>query len=150
MDPSMENIFYYAGSLINKNIKHHLERKKLKIINKMVHIMLEDQIKQAKQNRMNTIKEKKKEKEIISKKQTLSIGDIVYTNMGKGVIREIREDNIIVLVMDITLHNHSIGYYHIDSISLEDKTKTNIINNTSLLTNLTRKIYNVKKYILGF
>lgn len=151
MDPSTNNIIYYSSSLINKNIKRYLEKKKLKIINKMVHIMLEDQINEAKQNRMNTIKKKKKEKEIISKKNKLNIGNVVYTNMGEGTIQEIRNDNIVVLLMNITLHHNSLGYFHIKDIMLENNLKLeNNIKNNSFLSSITNNFYNVKNYILGF
>ena len=147
MDPSTNNIIYYSGSLINRNIKRYLEKKKLKIVNKMVHIMLEDQINEAKQNRINKIKEK----EILSKKNKLNIGKVVYTNMGEGIIQEIRNDNIVVLLMNITLHHNSLGYFHISDIMLENNLKLeNNIKNTSILSSITNKLYNVKNYILGF
>ena len=136
--PGNKTILYYASCVINRNIKRYLERKKLTIINKLVHIFLDDTIQQAKKNYSK--------KKIHSKYNVLStnsmclkdnnstsltkftIGDIVLTELGEGTIEEIRDDGILVLRMNITTHHITKGYFHNNSVSLVYN--KNNINNT--------------------
>ena len=139
--PGNKTILYYASCVINRNIKRYLERKKVTIINKLVHTFLDDTIQQAKKN--HSKKKHQTKYNVLSTNSTdstnptendstsltkFAIGDIVLTELGEGTIEEIRDDGILVLRMNITTHHITKGYFHNNSVSLVYN--KNNINNT--------------------
>ena len=136
--PGNKTILYYASCVINRNIKRYLERKKVTIINKLVHTFLDDTIQQAKKN--HSKKKHQTKYNVLSTDSTnptendstsltkFAIGDIVLTELGEGTIEEIRDDGILVLRMNITTHHITKGYFHNNSVSLVYN--KNNINNT--------------------
>ena len=163
--PGNKVILYYCSCVINRNIKRYLERKKLLLINKIVHIFLEDAIHDARQRYKKNISKKN-----ISKTKSFLIGDKVSTEMGSGVIQTIRNDDIFVVVMDTPSDNCTIGYFNKDSITLlyDDKeieekilesSEEYIDNNIedvnksyqtqSLYTYVVNKLFAFKTFLMG-
>ena len=169
--PVSKTIQHYCSCVINRNIRTYLDKKKLKVINKIVHIFLEESITNAKQNYTQKIKNN----------HTFFINDTVLVNMGKGVVQDIRKDGIIKIKLELGLNTTSIGYYKKDDVTLvlDDKEVISILlesseetseeyssdfveessdessekklesEDTSMLSYITHTLYNVKKYIVG-
>ena len=106
-------------------------------------------------------------------KNTFFIGDRVHTEVGSGVIQDIRADNITVIKIDSILQNGIVAYYNKDQITLlqDDKEIVEILlessedysddfieesnesdesdESKSLFTYIKDSIYNLKVYFFG-
>ena len=176
--PGNKTILYYCSCVINRNIKRYLEKKKLNIINKLVHIFLEDSITNVIEKR-KIERDARQHKNKSNIKNTFFIGDTVHTEVGSGIILDIREDNIIVIKIDSSLQNGMLAYYNKDQITLlqDDKEIVEVLlessedysddfieesnessesdesdesdESKSLFTYIKDSIYNLKSYIFG-
>ena len=173
--PGNKTILYYCSCVINRNIKRYLEKKKLNIINKLVHIFLEDSITNVIEKR-KIERDTRQHKNKSNIKNTLFIGDRVHTEVGSGVIQDIRADNITVIKIDSILQNGIVAYYNKDQITLlqddkeiveillessedysddfiEESNDSNELNESdeskSLFTYIKDSIYNLKVFFFG-
>lgn len=122
--PDSKTIQYCCSCIINRTIKKHLERKKLKIINKIVHIFLEDSINEAKKNYILNVE---------YKTNILCKGDVVTTMYGKGVIKDIISDDIIIIALDENINNEIYTYLKRKYVALlysNNDISEDIINNS--------------------
>jgi len=97
--------------VINRNIRKYLDKKKLLIINKIVHIFLEESISKAKKRRYIGWQK-------ITNSSTFFINDKVKVELGTGVVQNIREDGIIEILLDIQSNQPVMGYYPKKDVSL--------------------------------
>jgi hypothetical protein len=120
--PVSKTIQHYCSCVINRNIRKYLERKKLNNINKIVHIFLEESISKAK--KQSYIRFQK-----IKQNPTFFINDRVKVEMGKGIVKKIREDGIIEILLELGLNTTSLCYYKKEDVSLifDDKEVVNIL-----------------------
>lgn len=173
--PGNKTILYYCSCVINRNIKRYLEKKKLNIINKLVHIFLEDSITNVIEKR-KIERDARQHKNKSNIKNTFFIGDTVHTEVGSGIILDIREDNIIVIKIDSSLQNGMLAYYNKDQITLlqDDKEIVEVLlessedysddfieesnessesdesdKSRSIFAYIKDSIYNLKSYIFG-
>jgi hypothetical protein len=177
--PVSKTIQHYCSCVINRNIRKYLDKKRLLIINKIVHIFLEESISKAKKRRYIGWQK-------IRNSSTFFINDKVKVEMGTGVVQNIREDGIIEILLDIQSNQPVIGYYSKKDVSLvldnkeiidtilestEDTSQetseetseeysddfieeSNIHTSAhtesfSIFSYITHTLYNVKKYIVG-
>ena len=109
--PDSKTIQYCSSCVINRSIKKYLDKKKLKIINKLVHIFLEDSINEAKKKYI-TNKTQNSSTEIICR------GDQVITMYGKGVVKDILSDDIIIIVLNKNITKEIYTYLKRKYVSL--------------------------------
>ena len=102
--PVSKTIQHYCSCVINRNIRKYLDKKRLLIINKIVHIFLEESISKAKKRKYIGWQK-------ITNSSTFFINDRVKVEMGTGVVQNIREDGIIEILLDIQSNQPVMGYY---------------------------------------
>ena len=109
--PVSKTIQHYCSCVINRNIRKYLDKKRLLIINKIVHIFLEESISKAKKRKYIGWQK-------IRNSSTFFINDKVKVEMGTGVVQNIREDGIIEILLDIQSNQPVMGYYSKKDVSL--------------------------------
>ena len=109
--PVSKTIQHYCSCVINRNIRKYLDKKRLLIINKIVHIFLEESISKAKKRKYIGWQK-------IVDSSTFFINDKVKVEMGTGVVQNIREDGIIEILLDIQSNQPVMGYYSKKDVSL--------------------------------